>query len=476
MTTELQSPGPSKVAAAFVTVAGLVLAWMVVTKSGAAYLAQNAPEKALRLNANDPVALVALAKWNLKPRSEPSNVTATGPGQPASPPGRLPTIAEIAADAASAVPKSVNPVSREKLDAAKALATSALRIDPLNARALSTLGQVALRDNDDAKATALMTAARRLTPREWPAVLWLMQTSLDKHDYAKAMEHADTLLRTRAEMGRVVGPMLVRAAEDKASNQHVKDLLATDPPWRGRFFLNASKSISDARTPLDLLLHLKDTPHPPSNKEIEPYLDFLFARKFYDIAYYTWLQFLPPEQLSATGAVFNGSFENKPSGSPFDWNLPPGTGVTTAVESRADNEPGHVLAVAFTQGRAVFQPVTQTLLLSPGDYTFAVQHKGKINSTRGLIWRVVCNNKPNSPIGESSQVTGTIKEWSPITFAFSVPEADGECPLQTLKLEFDARSASEQFISGSMSFDDVTVTPHRSAPAASAPAQTQPTP
>ena len=41
-------------------------------------------------------------------------------------------------------------------------------------------------------------------------------------------------------------------------------------------------------------------------------------------------------------------------------------------------------------------------------------------------------------------------------FSFTVPEADG-CPAQYVWLNFDARWASEQFISGAVWFDDLQI-------------------
>jgi hypothetical protein len=46
-------------------------------------------------------------------------------------------------------------------------------------------------------------------------------------------------------------------------------------------------------------------------------------------------------------------------------------------------------------------------------------------------------------------------EWQNFELSFSVPE--GECPAQYVTIASGARSASEQFISGTIWFDDLKI-------------------
>jgi hypothetical protein len=71
------------------------------------------------------------------------------------------------------------------------------------------------------------------------------------------------------------------------------------------------------------------------------------------------------------------------------------------------------------------------------------------------------------PDAESPMIMGS-KDWQTVAFTFKVPDKD--CPAQYVHLDFDARMASEQFISGSILFDDLQISHATSvAPAAGKP-------
>ena len=331
----------------------LFLVWAIVTKGVAAYLAEIYPEGTLWLQSTQPTALTKLADRKLNP----------GPAPIAEPDS--PSIEASAAKQATdddgvpeegGSPKLATPVG-EDLNQVKAWAELAVRNDPLNARALRILGQVAMLQSDEKRANALMQAAAHLSRREGYANYWMMAKNYRTGDYPAALHYADILLRTKLAQAYVM-PTVAKLAESPEASHKVKELLLKNPPWRSGFLAYLPSGVSDARTPLDILLTIKNSSTPPTANDLHPYLDFLVRHEFYELAYDAWLQFLPPEQLVKIGHLFNGNFQTAPSGAPFDWTFTGGQGVTIRLSERPDQASDNALLLEFGPGRVDFSSVS----------------------------------------------------------------------------------------------------------------------
>jgi hypothetical protein len=434
------------------------MVWGVISKSMMAYVAEVAPETSLYFDSHQPFALIALADDALhnanaepsdaqEPESKKSNhldqsFAALAAGQRSRREGEN----SRSVDAAPLV------VTIEKNEPIRAWTENALVRDPMNAQALRMIGQLAESQGDEPGARRAMQAAAHLSLGESVALDWLMRKNLEESEFSLALYYADALLRTRPQIIDYVMPTLVRMAEDKAANPQLKLLLADNPPWRGSFFSALPGRISDARTPLELLLALRDAAAPPTIAELRAYLDFLIAHKFYELAYSTWLQFLPADRLISAGLIYNGSFEIAPSGLPFDWVMTAGSGVTVDIVDRLDTA-GRALVVEFEDGRVDFQSVKQLIVLPPGSYDFSGKYKGELSGPRGMKWRITCAG--GAPIAESAMMSGMRPQWIEVDVAFTVPA--GDCGAQYVRLDLDARMASEQFVSGSFWFDELAI-------------------
>jgi hypothetical protein len=441
---------------------GAVLVWLVVSRSLAAYLAEVAPQSALWLSPRQPQALVNLADQALNGPAtaggSADDSTEQTPDQQKNDPDGTPAVSNDAPTFSQNLHNSFDAVDQNRsidLAAVRVWAESALMNEPLNARGLRILGQVADASKDDVSALKLMRAAGRLSLHETDAIYWLMRKSAEAKDFSAAIYYADVLLRTDPELGKFVVPILAQAAEDKQASPLLKTLLSGDPPWRRQFLAALPNTVTDARTPLELLLALRTNSTPLTSDDIGGYLDFLIAHKFYDLAYYTWLQFLPPEQLRDAGLLFDGNFQVAPSGLPFDWKILPGSGVTVDIVPRSDKRGANALLVDFLYGRVEYNSVTELVMLTPGTYELKGKYKGELAGPRGLKWRIVCAGDANTKIGESSAITGLTRDWTDMAVDFTVP-ATG-CRAQYVRLDLDARMASEQLVSGSMLFGELQI-------------------
>lgn len=452
----------------------LFLLWEVVTRSLVAYLSYTSPEIAYWLRPTARV-LLNLADDKLNADADTQSVEPVLPSsadEERSYAKGVQQINKLDQAAAQPTPESnISAKSAESLSDAdykqiQSWAEQALRQEPLNARGLRILGQVSEHASDYEMTHALMHAAAQRSLQESFANFWMMRESYRNKDYPAAMHYADVLLRTRPELSEYVYPMLGRMAENASASGELKQALATNPPWRANFLGALPRNVDDARTPLELLLSLRGTAIPPTDAERRSYLEALVQHKLYELAYYSWLQFLPQDQLSKTGRLFNGSFASPPSGLPFDWVYTKGAGVNLKFAQKSDQGGRPALLIEFGPGRVDFgSGLSQLVLLPPGNYKLEGKYKPDLVSDRGLQWSVTCADATN-PIGVSNPMNGSSGVWNDIDLAFTVPH-DG-CPAQYVTLKLDARSASEEFVSGAVWYSDLNITRVENAPPAAA--------
>ncbi|MGD9805879.1 MAG: hypothetical protein AB7E81_03670 [Hyphomicrobiaceae bacterium] len=447
--------------------AGSVLLCLVVIYSFGAYLAETSPKLALKLDPGNPIALRNVAEQLVRTieLSEQKDETPGTPEGSAARVLRFTAPAELASGAppnpTSQAEQAAAPLSsetkQEMLTQARQMIEAAIRNEPLDYRSLTLLAKIVEMQTPAETEAALpyYSMAARLSPRASEAIYWLLRRNIEKANYAEAVAQADTLLRTISRARPLVIPMLVSLAEKPEAASYVQSLLETDPPWREFFFATAHNTITDARTPLTLLLTLKDGAHPPREEELKGYLRFLMARGFYELSYYAWLQFLPSERLASAGLLFNGRFEDPPSGFPFDWNISAGAGTAVEFLPHPDEAGKRALSVEFSLGRVQFGGVTESVLIPPGRYVLYGRRKGKIEGRRGLRWRVYCLGKQTRMLAETPMDLSPISHWEEFELAFEVPTT--ECPMQQVRLNLDARSSSEQLVRGRFWYSDLGI-------------------
>ena len=156
---------------------GLILTWLVLSRSFAAFLADASPQKALWFDSGQPDALVNLA--------EQAVVTSTAAQLSAASPDQTPEAGEEVSTGRQGISQKVStyfenlvhafsrfetvgrnfsisrPVAPDNEATVRAWAEVAVTSEPLNARALRILGQLAEADGDDAEAAELPGCRRK---------------------------------------------------------------------------------------------------------------------------------------------------------------------------------------------------------------------------------------------------------------------------------------------------------------------------
>jgi hypothetical protein len=447
----------------------VLLAWEVITRSLVAYLAYSSPDVAYWLRAT-PTVLLNLAddKLNADAATKvvepvlPSNIDhasqerSYAKGMQTIEKLDTPIETQTSSSDDAAANSSSGDLSEADYKQVESWAEQALREDPLNARALRILAQVAEHSSDYTRTEALMHGAAQRSLQESLTIFWMMRENYRNKNYAETMRYADILLRTRPQLSEHVFPLLVRMAENVSASDELKRALAQNPPWRTQFFGALPRNVTDARAPLELLLSLRNTATPPTDEERRSYLEALVQHGLYELAYYSWLQFLPPEQLSKTGRLFNGSFDAAPSGLPFDWVFTKGAGVNFKFGTPSDQQGKRALLIEFGPGRVDFgSGLSQLVLLPPGTYRLEGKYKADLVSQRGLQWSMTCAGATD-PVGVSATMNGSGGTWKDIDLSFTIPP--DQCPAQYVTLTLNARSASEQFVSGAAWYDDLSIT------------------
>ena len=429
---------------------GLLLIWLVITRSLAYALVEVSPESALWLNPHLARALLALADQE-REKLVAGYTTESAATSTVSSPERSATAA--VAPLKEEDEEGVGPEERQALrDRIRALVSQAVVNAPLNARAVRLMAEVT---DDKARVRYLMDQAVRRSRRESAAMFWLMNDSFERSDFTDVVRRGDILLRTRPQLAANIMDYFGRVASDAQARQLLVSMLAARPKWRGTFFNTMPNTVRDDEALLELLVGLKDAGSSPSPQELEPFLDHLINNQHIEVAYNAWLQLMPQDKLTSLSFVHNEGFTENPTGLPFDWSVARGRNTTVDFVSLSPSTPERALRFRFGTGRAKFPETSQTLMLPPGVYRLEGAFQGLLAAKRGLKWELRCRGG-KTPLAETDMLYGSPKSWQSFALQLEVPDQE-DCRAQTLRVYHPTRSASEELISGEIAFRGVHI-------------------
>jgi hypothetical protein len=425
---------------------GLVLCWLVVVRGLPVALAERWPDLALKLDPRLPQALLSKAEELRQSYYKLALASADQAARNSVGEGSSPVTAVKRSD-----------VERRRAEIRTRLGSilkHVIRRDPLNAVAFRMLGEI---EPDSRRARAYMMSALARSKREPVAVFWLLNDAMARQDRAAALEYAEVLFRTNPPLRRYAVASFAQLANDSESSKKLAERLRARPWWRDLFFGMLPELARDPRAPLNLMMALKAIGGRLSANETATYLRVLFNRKQYGLAYYVWLNLLPAEKMAKMGLLNNGGFEDESDGAPFNWQFSRPVNATVGLlpaPVRKDGE--RALHITMGPGRVRFPEVSQYMKLPPGRYLVSGQYRGRIKSSRGLVWRSYCIGADGRARqnGETEAIAGLARQWSDFSFEFAFDEAQG-CELVLLRLTHPARTESEHFIDGEIWFDSI---------------------
>lgn len=331
-----------------------------------------------------------------------------------------------------------------------------LDANPAEVAALLMVAREHERRSERELAARAYRAALEIAPYERDVLALAADFFLRAGD-ALAIELLGRLAGHYPETRDTVFATLASLLSSEPQRQAVAEHLTRKPTWLGAFALDACRRGLDPRL-LAAWLPRATGPTDAPAAETACAIDRLRAAGRWEEAHQLWLNSLPPARLARVGHVFNGGFEQVPTGAGFDWLLQP----------RPEREAGHMaevirvlgaegersLRVSYNGKRQHGVPARQYTLLAPGEYELSgmARHEG-LKALRGVHWTLRCveQSQPGKIIASSERFLGS-SEWRRFATAISIPAG---CAGQVLQLEPVAEPGAPAFVAGHAWFDDI---------------------
>ena len=270
------------------------------------------------------------------------------------------------------------------------MAREAVLGDPVNVRALGTLGLSLQQLGDTVQATRIMRLAATLGWRDTPTLVWAFEDAARRDDVVRAMDIADALAR-RQVVKPLTRQIFFASLGDPRLRSALVARLAKRPTWRATFFADVAERLPPSQfAGMELMLHqLAATPAPPTADERMKYVGRLVALGEYGKARNFWAKAfsITPDRLASV--PFDGQFIRAAQGgasdpkSPFEWL------INSDLDDTVSFVRGHALRLdpGMANGTVV---ASQTLLLEPGDHRIDTRLSNGNGATAPVGWMMTC--------------------------------------------------------------------------------------
>jgi len=318
---------------------------------------------------------------------------------------------------------------------ARSLLNVGIVTSPADARFYSLLGIIEEDDGNDSRAVAFYRRALAILPTEIQALTRMLNHSLASGNLDEAVDYLEWIARRWPRHWSQVRSPLLAVMRDQAARAEISGRFASSDQLR-RLLLRALMEKADGLSlAYSLLMDWRTRPDIDLTGEVNE-LTYRYIRAQQYAAAFALFRLTLGAQ-SAGELVYNGEFDKRPSGNPFDWRLLRQAGVALSLVERpvatsgreADAKQKSVLSIHFLDTPIVFRNVFQFVRLTPARYRLSIRYSSKSLRGPGPVSAEITCDPERRRLGLIEFAAGDAKGEIAST-EFEVP--GNRCPMQMI--------------------------------------------
>lgn len=330
---------------------------------------------------------------------------------------------------------STQALLRNDFQGALAHGSQAIRLSPISAPAIRSVGLANVAGGDVSKGNRVMQVAVALGWHDPLTQMWAIEAAKLSNEPEKAVQRAEALFRRDLLVVPAV-VQLLSASGDSGILPALARSLAQRPTWRSRFFAASDKLPQGTSNAwLRLVTLLKRTSAPLSVDEGRPSLDALISAGQMDEAQRLWALLRDGDEL-----LDNGDFEildaRRGVAFPSHWHVPRSNRTSVRVEIPAPNSKNRALHIRSPKDRLILR---QTLMLMPGTYKLSYRAHVMDTSPSTLRWEFRCDASSSRHSADVATVPS--QDWQETGALIAV--LNRHCAIQRLALSWSGDISPE---------------------------------
>lgn len=323
------------------------------------------------------------------------------------------------------------------------------------------LGILAEEDGSEKQAVAYYRNALAILPTEIQALTRMLNHSLATQQHREAVDCLEWIARRWPDYWPEVRPALLILMQDEQARSELANRFVGSEQLR-RLLLGALMKKEDGLAmAYSLIMEWRTRPELDMTSDINGLTyRYIWAKQY--AAAYALFRLTIGTQASAE-LVYNGEFEARPSGNPFDWRLERQAGVALSLTERqmAREEggeapkPARVLSIHFLDTPITFENIFQMTRLAPARYRLSIRYSSKSLRGPGPVRAAITCDPERRQLASIEFESGD-SGIRTATADFEVP--DDRCPMQMIYFSTPAMAASwRNRYAGELLVDSVTI-------------------